>query len=396
MNELPASNRPDPDALLAQLRREPGSGARGFHRIYLGMAPGVGKTYAALQELHRLREQGIDVAIAFVETYGRPKTAALLEGLPIIPRKRCQYRGVIVEEMDLDAVLLRQPAVVLVDELAHTNVPDCTRHAKRWQDVEELLEHGISVLSTLNIQHIESLADIVESITGVVIRERVPDDVVDKADEVVLVDVTPQVLRQRLREGEVYPPERAQLALRQFFREGNLTALRELALRKLASRVEHDLQTYMHQHDVDTVWPAGERVMVAVDAHPRAQHLIRRGWRRAQRSQSDLLVVFVETPDWAHAPPEVKRQLEENLRFAEDLGAEVLRIPGEDVAKTLVDVARERNVDSIIIGHSRHGWLHRLLHGSTVEKLLRLAHDIDILVVAPREPSANVDVRSQS
>ncbi len=388
MGRASDDERPTAEEMLERLRREGGAGARGRHRIYLGMAPGVGKTYAALLDLHQLASEGVDVAIGYVETYGRPRTAALVQGLEVVPRRRCPYKGVTVEEMDLDAVLARRPTIVLVDELAHTNVPGCTKHEKRWQDVVELQEHGITVFSTLNVQHIESLADIVEAITGVQVRERVPDWVVDQADEVILVDLTPGELRERLRRGEVYPRERAQLALQRFFREGNLTALRELALRRVAAHVEENLESYMRQHRVETVWPAGERVMVAVDAHRRSQHLLRRGWRRAQSSQSSLLAVFVETPAWERASPQQRRQLEDNLRFAEDLGAEVLRIRGSKVAETLVQVAREKNVASIVIGRPHASALHRLLFGSIVDTLIRLAQDIDVLIVAHHEPTS--------
>lgn len=376
--------RPTAEEVLERIRREGGAGARGRHRIYLGMAPGVGKTYAALLDLHQLAGEGVDVVIGYVETYGRPKTTGLVQGLEVVPRRRCSYKGVTVEEMDLDAILARRPTVVLVDELAHTNVPGCTRHEKRWQDVLELQEHGITVFSTLNVQHIEGLADIVEAITGAPVRERVPDWVVDQADEVILIDLTPAELRERLRRGEVYPPERAQLALQRFFREGNLTALRELALRKLATRVEQDLERYMRRQGVETVWPAGERVMVAVDDDPRSRYLIRHAWRLAQRQQSDLLAVFVETPAWAHAPPEAKRRLEAHLRLAEDLGAECLRVRADDVAAALVGVAHERNVGIIVVGRPRHGWLPRLVRGSIVDKLLSLARDVDVHVVADR------------
>ncbi len=377
--------RPTAEEVLERIRQEGGSGARGRHRIYLGMAPGVGKTYAALLDLHELAQAGVDVAIAYVETHGRPRTAALLEGLEILPRKHCNYKGVIVEEMDLDLVLARQPTIVLVDELAHTNVPGCTKNEKRWQDVLEIQEHGITVFSTLNIQHLESLADIVEAITGVKVRERVPDWIVDEADEVILIDITPAELRERLRRGEVYPSEQAQLALERFFREGNLTALRELALRKVAAHVEEDLESYMRQHQVETVWPASERVMVAIDADPRSQHLLRHGWRHAQRALSELLALFVETPAWRRATPEQRRQLEENLRFAEDLGAEVIRVTGTNVAEEVVRVARERNVALIVVGRPHASRLRRFLFGSTTDRLISLAEDIDILVVGEHE-----------
>jgi two-component system sensor histidine kinase KdpD len=376
--------RPTAEMMLDRVRRQAGAGARGRHRVYLGMAPGVGKTYAALNELHRRGARGTDVAIGFVETYNRPLTIHAIGDLEVIPRKKIEYKGVTLEEMDTAAVIQRHPAVALVDELAHTNAPG-SKHEKRWQDVEELLDHGITVISTVNIQHLESLADIVETITGISVRERIPDRVLDEADEVELVDMSPHALRQRIQHGNVYPNERAERALKQFFREGNLMALRELALRKLATSVEEDLEDYMHQHHIGATWAADEQIMVCVDELPSAQHLIRRAWRMANQRQAPLLAVFVETPRWARAGPEARRQLEENLRLAEDLGAEILRIQAADVADALAGVAHDRNVDSIVIGHSRHGRLHELLHGSIINKLLKQARDFDVHLVAGRE-----------
>jgi two-component system sensor histidine kinase KdpD len=378
-------DRPTAEEMLDRVRREAGAGARGRHRIYLGMAPGVGKTYTALEELHRRKERGTDVAIGFIETYNRPLTINAIGDLEVIPRKRIEYKGVTLEEMDTEAVIRRHPAVALVDELAHTNAPG-SEHEKRWQDVEELLDHGITVISTMNVQHLESLADIVENVTGVQVRERLPDQFLEAADEVELVDMTPHALRQRIRHGNVYPPERAERALDQFFREGNLMALREMALRKVATDVEQDLEDYMRQHEIASTWAAAERILVCVDEHPLSQHLLRRAWRMANRRQSELIAVFVETPRWAHASPEARRDLEENLRLAEDLGAEVVRIQTSDVAAALMGLAHEKNVDSIVIGHSRHGRLHELLHGSVVRKLLKLARDVDVHLVADREP----------
>ena len=270
-----------------------------------------------------------------------------------------------------------------MDELAHTNVPG-SKHEKRWQDVEDLLAAGITVISTVNIQHLESLADLVESITGIRVQERVPDRVIDDADEVELIDMAPHALRQRMRHGNIYPPERAERALHSFFREGNLMALRDMALRKMEQVTEQDLEEYMHQHKIDAAWSAGERVMVCVDPQAQAQNLLRRGWRMANRYRTELLAVFVETPGWARASAEDKRALEQNLRFAEDLGAETIRVQGADVAKALMQVAHEKNVGSIVIGHSRHGRLHELLRGSIVQNLLRLSGDVDVHVVAER------------
>jgi two-component system sensor histidine kinase KdpD len=334
--------------------------------------------------LHRRRERGTDAVIGFLETHGRPRTAELASGLEVVPRKQIRYKGVTVEEMDTDAVVRRQPAVALVDEIAHTNAPGSI-HEKRWQDVEDLLNAGITIVSTVNIQHLESLADIVENITGVQVRERIPDRVIDDADEVELIDMSPHALRQRMRHGNIYPPERAERALESFFREGNLTALREMALRKMAHVCELDLEEYMHQHGIDAAWSAGERVMVCVDSQKHSQDLIRRGWRMANRYGTELIAVFIETPAWASASPEDKRGLEENLRFAEDLGAEPVRMQAYDVARALMEVAHDKNVGSIIIGHSRHGRLHELLRGSIVQNLLRLASDVDVHVVAERD-----------
>ena len=369
--------------MLDRVRRQAGAGARGRHRIYLGIAPGVGKTYTALEELHRRHERGTDAVIGFLETHGRPRTAELAQGLEVVPRKQIAYKGVTVEEMDTEAVVRRQPAVALVDEIAHSNAPG-SQHEKRWQDVEDILDAGITVISTINIQHLESLADIVENITGIQVRERIPDRVIDDADEVELIDMSPHALRQRMRHGNIYPPERAERALDAFFREGNLMALREMALRKMAQVCELDLEEYMGQHGIDAAWSAGERVMVCVDDQGQAQNLIRRGWRMANRYHTELLAVFVETPGYASATPEQKRTLEENLRFAEDLGAEPIRAQGSDVAKALIQVAHDKNVGSIIIGHSRHGRLREILRGSVVQKLLRLAGDVDVHVVADR------------
>ena len=376
--------RPSAEEMLERVRRQAGAGARGRLRIHLGMAPGVGKTYAMLMEGRRRKERGTDVVIGYVETYGRPLTEQAIGDLEVLPRKKIEYKGVTLQEMDTDAVIRRNPQVALVDEMAHTNAPG-SKHEKRWQDVHELLDHGITIVSTVNIQHLESLADIVETITGAPVRERIPDWVVDQADEIELVDMSPHALRQRIRHGNVYPQERVEQALRSFFREGNLNALRELALRRVATTVEEDLEEYMRQHQIEAAWPAGERVMACVDARPDAQRVLRRAWRMANRLQADLLAVFVETPRWASASPEERRALEENLRFAEDLGAEIIRITGSDIASELVRIAREKNAGRIVIGRPTRRGLSLLLRGSTINKLLRLATDIDVQVVAARK-----------
>ncbi|MCL5256519.1 MAG: universal stress protein [Chloroflexi bacterium] len=380
----PDEERPTAEEMLERVRQQAGMGARGLHRIYLGMAPGVGKTYRMLEEGNRRKARGTDVVIGYVETYNRPRTIEAIGNLEIIPRKKIPYKSLTLEEMDTDAVIRRHPQVALVDEIAHTNAPG-SQHEKRWQDVNELLEHGITVISTLNIQHIESLADIAESITGVPVRERIPDRVVDEADELELVDMTPHALRQRMKHGNIYPPDRAEQALRQYFREGNLSALRELALRRVSATVEEDLEDYMHRHKIEQVWPAGDRVLVGVDEHANSQRVIRRAWRLANRLQADFIAVWVEMPHWAGASPEAKRQLEENLRLAEDLGAKVLRVEGDDIAKELVRVAREQNAASIVIGRpGRHGLLG-YFRGSLPRRLVAAVPEVDVIVVGRAE-----------
>lgn len=377
-------SRPTAEEMLERVRRQAGAGARGRLRIYLGMAPGVGKTYAMLMEGRRRKGRGTDVVVGYVETYGRPLTEQAIGDLEVILRRKVEYKGVTLEEMDTDAIIRRNPQVALADEMAHTNAPG-SKHEKRWQDVHELLDHGITIVSTVNIQHLESFADIVETITGAPVRERIPDWVVDQADELELVDMSPHALRQRIRHGNVYPKERVEQALHSFFREGNLNALRELALRRVATAVEEDLEEYMRQHQIEAAWPAGERVVACVDAQPDAQRVLRRAWRLANRLQADLLAVFVETPRWASASPEERRALDENLRFAEDLGAEVIRTTGSDIAKELVRVARDKNAGTIAVGRPKRGRPAQLLRRSTASTLLRLATDVDVHVVAAGE-----------
>ncbi len=375
--------------MLERIRREAGAGARGRHRLYVGMAPGVGKTYAALEELKRRRDRGTDAVVGFVETYGRKHTIEAIADLEVIPRNRIEYRGVTLEEMDLDAIIARRPDVVLVDEIAHTNAPG-SKHEKRWQDANELLDHGITVISTMNVQHVESLADIVERITNVAVRERVPDRVLDGADEVQLVDMTPHALRQRLRHGNVYPPERAEQALEGFFREGNLTALRELVLRRLSSVVEEDLEAYMRDEAVDTSWPASQGVAVVANASVGFGHVLRRAWRSATALQAPLTVIWVEPGGWGGASPEERAQLEENLRLADDLGAEIVRRTGGDPADEIMRVVRERNVESVYVTRSGRKWWKRLTGGTDVAtRLLDGAGYVDVHVVAAPSPDAN-------
>jgi two-component system sensor histidine kinase KdpD len=380
MKDGSEEHRPTAERVLEQVRLQAGSGARGRLRVYLGMAPGVGKTYAMLMEGHRRKSRGTDVVVGFVESHGRQLTERAIGDLEVVPRKKIEYKGVVLEEMDTEAVIARKPQVALVDELAHTNAPG-SKHPKRWQDAYDLLDAGITVISTVNIQHLETLADIVETITGAPVRERIPDEVIDTADEVEIVDISPQALRSRIRHGNVYPAERAQQALHSFFREGNLNALRELALRKVATEVEKDLEEYMREHHIDAVWPAGESVLVNVDGSPEAQRVIRRAWRLATRLGAVLTAVFVETPAWANAGPEERRAVEENLRFAEDLGAEVLRVKGQDAGSALLQAARDKNAGSIVIGAPRRRGVFGALRRSLASQLTQAA-ETDVYVVA--------------
>jgi two-component system sensor histidine kinase KdpD len=383
MKDGASDRRPTAEQMLEKVRLQAGAGARGRLRVYIGMAPGVGKTYAMLMEGRRRKQRGTDVVAGFVETYNRPLTVAAIGDLEVVPRKKIEYKGVVLEEMDTDAVIVRKPQVALVDELAHTNAPG-SKHEKRYGDVRELLDHGITVISTVNIQHLESLADIVETITGVPVRERIPDQVIDEADEVEVVDMSPQALRSRIRHGNVYPSERARQALENFFREGNLNALRELVLRRVATTVEQDLEEYMHEHHIEAAWAAGERVMAAIDEGPDAQRVLRRAWRIANRLGADLLAVFVETPAWAGTGPEERRPLAENIRYAEDLGAEVIRTQASNVAEELARLAREKNAGSIVMGRPRKHGLVARLRGSTVSQLIEKLPDAEVHIV-PRD-----------
>jgi len=353
---------------------------RGKLRIYLGNAAGVGKTYDMLCEGHRRAGRGADVAVGFVETHGRQHTAELVEGLEVVPRARISYRGTTFEEMDLDAVLARRPQVALVDELAHTNVPG-SRNAKRWLDVEELLDAGIDVISTVNIQHLESLNDVVEKITGVPQRETVPDAVVRAADQVELVDMTPEALRRRMAHGNIYPPEKIDAALTNYFRSGNLAALRELALLWLADKVDEGLQRYRAEHHITGTWEARERVVVALTGGPEGETLIRRAARIAARSSGgDLLAVHVTRSDGlTGADPAA---LAAQRRLAESLGGSYHQVVGDNIPEALLTFARAENATQLVLGASRRSWLSALLTGPGIgSRTIRGSGDIDVHIV---------------
>jgi len=365
--------RPSPEALLDEARKE----GQGRLKIFLGAAPGVGKTYAMLETVRERQRDGLDIAVAVVETHGRQETEALLAGLEVLPRQTVEYRGRRFHEMDLDAVLQRRPRIAVVDELAHTNVPGC-RHVKRWQDVAELLAAGIDVYSTLNIQHLESLNDVVERITKVKVRETLPDGVLQSADEIELIDLPPADLLQRLHEGKVYLPEQARRAVDHFFSPGNLTALRELALRHAADRVDAQMVHYMRAHAIAGPWPARERVLVCIGDDVAMMRLVRATRRIAERRGAAWLAVYVETYRHQFLAEATKDRISEALRLAEQLGGEALVLQGEQVVAEVLACARQRNVTQIVVGRpARRRWLRR----TVTDRILQQSGAIDVLVV---------------
>lgn len=372
--------RRSPEELIAQIREEEARAGRGRLKIFFGANPGVGKTFAMLEEAGARRLEGIDVVVGIVETHGRADTAALLSGLDVIPRRELSYRGVTVQEFDLDRALARKPALTLMDELAHSNAPG-SRHEKRWQDVEELLAAGISVYTTLNVQHLESLNDVVAQITGVQVRETVPDSVFDAADEVELADLTPDDLLLRLRQGKVYVAEQAERARERFFRKGNLIALREIALRRVAERVDAQMRGYMREHSIRETWPAGERLLVCVGANPESARLVRAGRRIAGRLRSEWVALHVETMGATPLSGENRAALVENLQLADEFGARTVTLQGHDVAEELLAYARAHNVTRIVIGKPGRRPIRDRFGGSLVDRLVRGSGDIDVYVI---------------
>jgi len=384
-------------SITREAAREGYTRTRGRLRVYLAAAAGAGKTYAMLNEGHRREDRGSDVVVGYVETHKRPQTEAQIGDLAVLARQKITYRGVVLEEMDTAAILARHPQVVLVDELAHTNVPGST-HAKRYQDVLEILDAGIHVVTTLNIQHLESLNDLVASITGVRVRETLPDWILDQADEVELIDISPAALRQRMKHGNIYPPARIGTALDNFFREGNLTALRELALRRTADKAETQLQQYMTEHRIAQTWAANERVLVGFDHRGHTRQVIRSAWRLAHGLHADLIAVSIE-PAGYHAfsarligllrygsqakqqREAARRRLAEHATLAEDLGAEVIRTRSQDLARTLLAIAKERQVTQMVLGQPARSRWEELIRSSMINRLLRLNTVIDIHLV---------------
>ncbi|MEK1874005.1 MAG: sensor histidine kinase KdpD [Rhizobium altiplani] len=372
--------RPSPDALLEKARQE----TRGRLKIFLGAAPGVGKTYEMLESGRAKMSDGVDVVIGIVETHGRKETQALVNGFEVIPRVKIDYKGRPLEEMDIDAILARQPRLVLVDELAHTNA-EGSRHPKRYLDVKELLDRGIDVYSTLNIQHVESLNDVVSQITRIRVRETVPDSIIDMADDVEIIDLTPDDLIKRLHDGKVYVPKTAERALTNYFTPGNLTALRELALRKTAQRVDDQLLTHMQAHAIAGPWAAGERVLVSVDQYPRSASLVRYASRMASRLRAPWAAVYVETGRSINLTETDRDTIAATLRLAEQLGGEAITIPGREVSEELVRHAAANNVTHIVIGAPNKPTWRDWLHRSIADDLIRTSGNISVHVISGSE-----------
>ena len=369
--------RPSPEALLDQVNRE----GRGKLKVFMGAAPGVGKTYSMLRAAQARQKENIDVVIGLIETHQRSETDAMADGIPQVPRLSIDYRGIAFQEMDLDAVLARKPKLVLVDELAHSNIPG-SRHPKRFQDVLELLDAGINVYTTLNVQHLESLNDIVARITGVTVRETIPDNILQRADSIELIDLTPEELLQRLKEGKVYIPEQARLAMNRFFTPGNLTALRELALRQAAARVDDQMASYMRSHAIVGPWPTSDRVLVCISNDGQAIPLIRTAKRSAERRQSPWLALYIETHRHAYLSTQERKEITQALHLAESLGGETMTVSSENIVDEVLRVARDRNVSVIITGKSQRSFWSRIIRPSVASAILNRGASFDILVMS--------------
>ena len=365
-----------PEQWLAET--QPHEKTKGSLKLFLGYAPGVGKTFAMLSEAIRRHSRGEDVVIGIVETHGRKATAELAAQLESVPRKQMNYKGTIFEEMDVDAILARRPAVVLVDELAHTNIAG-SKHRKRYEDVLELLDAKIDVISTVNIQHIESIVPTVQAITGVTVRETVPDWVLRLADETVMVDLTPEALHNRMRRGDVYHPEKIEQALRNFFRRGNLIALRELALRQVAEQVDRSLSNYLEEKDIQQNWGVRERIAVCISSNPRAQYLVARAARMARRMDAELYALYVETNGQLNGRDE--KSLDTNMQFAESLGAKAVRVKGKTVPDGAAQFVREKHITQVIFGRSAVEGLRKLLYLNAINRFLAEAPAVDVHIV---------------
>lgn len=370
-----------PEEALEVFKRE----TTGYLKIFLGYAPGVGKTYTMLSEANRKFERGEDVVIGYFESHDRKNTIAQLKSLPMIPLKEIKYNSIILKEMDVDRIIERHPKLVLVDELAHTNAPG-SKNKKRYEDVQELLEAGINVYTTVNLQHLESLNDIVKQITGVHINETIPDKIIENA-EVVVIDMPPDGLRSRLIHGNIYKPHLIESALKNFFRKGNLNALRELTLRQIADEVDEDLEEYKIRHNIHENWHTAERVMVAISSNPKSKGLIRIGARIAKKYKCPFYVVYVNCTNLfcPKETPDKIKSLNDNLALAEKFNATVVKLTGKSVSAAMLKFAQEKHITQLIIGHSKRTTMQKLLRGSTINKFLEHSKDIKILVV-PSDP----------
>lgn len=374
-------SRLTPEKAMQMYLQETNPSKKGKLKIFLGYAPGVGKTFTMLAEANRLAGRGKDVVIGYFEPHGRPDTIAQLGNLVQIPLKEITYNGIQLYEMDTEAVIKRKPKLVLVDELAHTNAPGM-KYKKRYEDVQELLDNGINVYSTVNLQHLESLNDIIEKITTIHVKETLPDRVLDTADEVVVVDIQPSTLRNRLQRGSIYKLEKVPAALEHFFRPGNLNALRELTLRRAADEVDADLDEYRQIHEIRGYWHTTERVLVAITSSEVSQRLIRIGARLDQRLKGEFYVAYVHCTHKmaAKESPEKTAQLEKNLELAKNLGARIIQLEGKSVSEELLKFAEERQVTKFVVGHTKRSRLQRLFRGSTTNKFIDSAEDIEIIV----------------
>ncbi|HLF66043.1 MAG TPA: DUF4118 domain-containing protein [Gammaproteobacteria bacterium] len=379
--------RPNPDQLLLTVQKEQQRDARGKLKIYLGAAPGVGKTYSMLQDAYERRQDGLDVVLGIIESHGRVEIEALIEKFEMIPKATHEYHGKLLSELDLNAILKRNPGLVLIDELAHTNIPGL-RHDKRWQDIEEALAHGIDVYTTLNVQHIESLNDIIADITQIHIRETVPDSLLDSADSLELVDLSPDELLIRLAEGKVYFPAQAEIAKENFFKIGNLIALRELALRVAAKYAGSKVISYRQEQGIHSVWPTQEKILACIGYNSNAMKIIREARRMADTMQTDLFVVFVDSPriTTSHAQ---RDEAIHYLRFAEQLGAQTRILTGLDIVSSIMEFARSQNITQIVIGKKNRPWWKRILHRNVTDELIRKSEEIDVYVITETLTSTN-------
>lgn len=389
-----ADNRPNPEELLKRIQADEEADApsnKGHLKIFLGFCAGVGKTYRMLAEARLAKKNGVDVLIGIVETHGRKETEALIDGLTVLPRKKIEYNGISLDEMDIDKILEIKPELVLVDELAHTNVPG-SRHEKRYQDVEELINAGINVFTTLNIQHIESQIDVIQQITHVEVHETVPDSILEQAGEVELVDLTSEKLLERLHEGKVYIPEKAKQATQKFFRKGNLLALRELALRYTAKRVDEDVVSYKQRYDIKTPWSVCSRLLVGFSGSPTSERLIRITHRMASEMDAEWYAVYVQsTRQQVEISEKARNQLDKNIRLAEELGAKVVSLSGNIIADEIVSFAKENNVTLIVAGLSHRSRIEEIFKGSVLNDLTKKSGQIDVLIVGSDEKPKTFD-----